>query len=346
MDNSHPLVLPFTKMQALGNDFIILDGETLLAGAGKFILQNWQEFMPDLSKQLCSRRLGIGADGLIIALNLKQNELFNLAKNIYGSAIEKCHLAWIFHNSDGSIAENCGNALRCIALWAHTEKSLGKQCFVATKAGIIETQYICPDEITVDLGEPNLAAAKIPFTGLAADGTVLRHALSLPGLNSNVTITCVNMGNPHCLIFANQLFEQKQNKMPLPFKSEEELNQIPTALLGLAQQIQSNPSFPQGVNVSFVLNSQPESVEAIVVERGCGPTLACGTAAAAIVVAGCLENRLSRKVAVTLPGGTLLVNWSEADNHVRITGPAKFSFHGEIALDLASQKNRLEASCK
>jgi diaminopimelate epimerase len=109
-------------MQALGNDFIVLDGERLLQTVSTSeLLAHWQEVLPVLAKKLCSRRFGIGGDGLILALDLKHKPQAAIAHQIYGSTRDDCELAWTYTNSDGSASRTCGNGLRCLALWAHNK---------------------------------------------------------------------------------------------------------------------------------------------------------------------------------------------------------------------------------
>lgn len=328
--NSNAILLPFAKMQALGNDFIVLDGEALLLSEwGVLLLKQWSSYRVSLAQNLCARRLGIGGDGLILALNLKRQELAHLAAGLYGTIPENCQLAWTITNSDGSSPETCGNGLRCLALWAHQKELIIDQCRVMTAVGVVAINYHSADSITVDLGEPKLLAEKIPFTGVLPGQNVVNYRLNVG--TSDFPITGVNMGNPHCVTFSQELLD-----INLPYLNDKELNQFPPRLLSIAQQIQADGRFSEGANISFAQADGRAAAKALVVERGCGPTLACGSAAAAILVAGVLEGRLHRQSKITLPGGTLLVEWSEADNHVRISGGARFSFHGEIKAKLDS----------
>jgi diaminopimelate epimerase len=341
LNNSNSLILPFAKMQALGNDFIVLDGEALLASKeGAELIQGWTKQLPALAQQLCGRRFGIGADGLVLALNLKCKEMRALAVELYGEAAGNCQLAWTITNSDGSTPETCANALRCLALWAHRKELITDRCRVITKAGVVEIAFSGPDAITIDLGEPALSAEKIPYAGGRSGHEVVNQRFEL-GFKS-IPITCVNMGNPHCVTFAKELFEKE--KMHVPYVSEQEINQFPPHLLSIAYEIQADSRFPESANVSFALARERTHAEALVVERGCGPTLACGSAAAAILVAGVLEERLERRAKVSLPGGVLLVDWSVKDNHVRITGSARLSFNGQVEINMASPRPSINNS--
>lgn len=321
--------LPFAKMQALGNDFVVLDGERLLeVPTARKVLENWQKLSPKLACLLLSRHTGIGGDGLILAMNLKNKHLLELARQIYGPGVESCQLAWTYTNSDGSFAETCGNGLRCLALWAHNKGLLADRGKVMTATGPVEIVFSSADQITADLGAPSLAAQAIPFTGVQPGQQVISDKLDIAG--RSITVTLVNMGNPHCLIFGGDFL--KDITLELPLCDENGLKDLPPALAKLAAEIQADPRFPASTNVSFVIKSDRSSARAVVWERGCGPTLACGSAAAAILVGGVLEKRLERQATITLPGGSLSVEWSSQDNHVCIKGPARFVFAGEFTL--------------
>jgi diaminopimelate epimerase len=200
---------------------------------------------------------------------------------------------------------------------------------VLTAAGAVALTFHSPEQIEADLGPPSLAAGQIPFTGEAAEKQVVQKSLSVG--SQTLSVTLVNMGNPHCLIFPQDVL--KNTNITLPFHEEDELADLPGELALLAEKIQADSRFPEGVNVSFVCAHTVDSAQAVVWERGAGPTLACGSAAAAILVAGVLEKRLTRRATVTLPGGSLSLDWSSQDNHVRISGPARLVFEGEFVLD-------------
>jgi diaminopimelate epimerase len=333
LNSLNSAILPFAKMQALGNDFIVIDGERLIEAASTgHLLKNWQAALPGLARQLCSRRFGIGADGLILVMNLQQAELLQLAHDIYGSDTLGCQWAWTYTNSDGFSAEICGNGLRCLTLWAHKRGLLLERSRILTAVGPVEVVFTSEDQISVDLGEPSLCAKDIPFAASEAEKPVVQESFAVGGVP--LSITCVNMGNPHCIIFAGAPLNGA--KIELPFASEEKLKELPLALTALAEQIQADSHFPEGVNVSMVLSFDQHCARAVVFERGCGPTLACGSAAAAILVGGVLENKLKRQAEIILPGGGLIVTWSTKDNRVRISGPARFSFEGQVIIDLDS----------
>ncbi|PWT94297.1 MAG: diaminopimelate epimerase [Candidatus Melainabacteria bacterium] len=242
-----------------------------------------------------------------------------------------CRLAWTFTNNDGSKSKTCGNAMRCLALWAYKKGLLKDRAKVLTETGPVEVVFHSEEKIEVDLGVPHLAAQEVPFTGVDSGKQVVASPFNIG--SDNLQITSVSMGNPHCLVFSAAILAN--TRVQLPFDRESQLQELPPGLAALAEKIQADPRFPEGVNVSFVLSHKRDSARAIVFERGCGATLACGSAAAAILVGGVLEGRLDRQATITLPGGNLLVNWSNQDNRVRITGPARLVFEGHFALPLS-----------
>jgi diaminopimelate epimerase len=291
----------FTKMQALGNDFVFVDERDLAAiPASKQLLQDLPLHGALLARAVCDRHFGIGADGLIVVRKAQDPQ---------------CAVSWLYLNSDGSQSAMCGNGLRCLALYSVENGLVNERQFkVETAVGAVGVSMIDSDCITSDLGEPTLSSAGIPVAVVAAAGNtkeVVRHSLQSGKTQFNAT--CVGLGNPHCVIFES------------PVAADER------ALL--APQIQALPFFPEGVNVEFVDVLSPAEARVFVWERGCGPTLACASGAAAVLVAGVLEGRLSRQATIRLPGGALLVSWSEDDRHVRITGPARTMFKGAFDLE-------------
>lgn len=292
-----PIALPFAKLHGLGNDFVFLAEEDLQASpAGKRLLADWPAAKSAIAKVLCDRRFGIGADGLIL---------------VSQSEDAQCLCRWSYTNSDGSASAMCGNGIRCLALWAHRRGLVaGGEFLVDTEIGAVPVNFQSADAITTDLGSPILTSDLIPVTGPRREN-VVRTPITLEE-ERTVTATCVSMGNPHCVLFEHGLPE--------------------TQMAACAQELQLHPMFPEGVNVEFVAVDSPSRVQVHVWERGAGRTLACATGAAATVVAGHLEGRLERAVDVVLPGGLLHIEWSQKDDHVRITGPAKFVFEGNVDL--------------
>ena len=277
--------MKFTKWQGTGNDFVIVNGfeETIADYSAKAI-------------ELCDRHFGIGADGLILVLP---------------SAIADFRMR-IF-NSDGGEAEMCGNGIRCFARYVYENGLLDKtELSVETLAGIIRPKLLPADGketlVCVDMGEPRLNRGEIPMTGEPA-GRVIDVPLVVGG--ADYRITCVSMGNPHCVIFTDAV---------------EELD-LPT----LGRPIEGHPWFPRKTNVEFVQVLDRQNLRMRVWERGAGVTLACGTGTCATVVAAVLNDKTDRKVRVRLDGGELLIEWRD-DNHVYMTGPAVEVFRGEYLL--------------
>lgn len=280
-------LLPFTKMHGLGNDFVLVRKEDLLAlPKGQEILSDWQTKGSQLARTLCDRHFGIGADGFIL---------------VSPADDKQCEVAWTFLNSDGSSSDMCGNGLRCLALF-HRLDNHGN-FFVETKIGAMPVSFNGADSITIDLKEPILQSERIPFR--AGQQKVIKEIITAGG--KTFTVTLVNMGNPHCVIFAPTI--------------------PPDEYFNYAPKIQQLNDFPQGVNVEFVQVVSRARAQVKVFERGAGATLACATGAAATLVAGVLEDRLDRQATIELPGGELKVEWA-SDNHVKLTGPASFAFTG------------------
>jgi diaminopimelate epimerase len=306
--------LPFAKMQALGNDFVVVEASELERLAQRFPpLGFLQEIatssdgpgknlgLSQIARILCDRHFGVGADGLIVVCPPTNSESL---------------LAWRFFNADGSQSSMCGNGLRCLARFAQLQGKTKEKCFsIETEVGAVALELKDDEQISCDLNQPILASNKIPVAGNQRE-PVVKEKLSVQ--DKEFVISCVSMGNPHCVVF--------------------EPNILADDFVNYAQAIQAHDFFPEGVNVEFVqvlptlAEDETSHVKVFVCERGCGPTLACASGAAAVLVAGVLEGRLQRKTKVEMPGGTLEVNWSADDNHVRITGPASRIYNGVFDL--------------
>ncbi|MBQ9992378.1 MAG: diaminopimelate epimerase [Firmicutes bacterium] len=274
----------FAKMHGLGNDFVFINGfeETLPADKNLF------------AKKICDRNLGIGADGVII---------------LYPS--NKADFRFEIINSDGSFAEMCGNGMRCAAIFARNEGIVDKdELKVETAAGILKPCIIdyAKGIVCVDMGEPRLNAQDIPTT-LPGD-PVLEATLQVGG--KRLAVTAVSMGNPHCVVFVD------------------DLDIFPVTKIG--PQIETHPAFPEKTNVEFVQILAKNKIKMRVWERGCGVTLACGTGASAAAVAAFLNGFTDRKVEVELALGSLMLEYREEDGHVLMEGPAVTSFVGEYNL--------------
>jgi diaminopimelate epimerase len=276
--------IEFTKYQGLGNDFILIDNRHQLQPC----------LTPEQAVRVCDRHFGIGADGVIFVLPGQQKADYTMR---------------IF-NSDGSEPEMCGNGIRCLARFiAELEPVAQASSYqIHTLAGIITPQLKPNGQVTVDMGQPRLKAAEIPTNLGHADAKVIDQPLGVA--DQSWLVTCVSMGNPHCITFV------------------EDVTAIPLEILG--PQFEHHPAFPQRTNTEFIQIVQPNHLKMRVWERGAGITLACGTGACAALVAGVLTERCEQKAAIELPGGLLEIEWSALDQAVYMTGPAEKVFSGSI----------------
>jgi len=285
------MAIAFSKYHGLGNDFVLVDN------------RHQTELMLTAEQAIkwCDRNFGIGADGVIFSLPGQNGTDYTMR----------------ILNSDGSEPEMCGNGIRCLAKFiADLETKDGtpaappKAYTIHTLAGTI-TPTLQPDgQVTVDMGEPILLAGKIPTTLTAADQRVISQPLKVE--EKNWIVTCVSMGNPHCITFV------------------EDVASIDLAHLG--PKFEHHSAFPQRTNTEFIEVAGRDYLKMRVWERGAGATLACGTGACASLVAGVLTERCDRLATVELPGGPLRIEWSEADNRVYMTGPADKVFVGNMEL--------------
>jgi len=285
----------FTKVQGLGNDFLIVDGLR-----EQLDLTQIEQATP----QICDRHFGVGGDGVLLLLpSTKANYLMRLI------------------NSDGSEAEMCGNGIRCFGKYIYdTGLHPSEELAIETLAGIQYLQLNATngkvESVRVDMGEPRLQPEEIPTTlagncELQIANCKLRmvRAAPLEVDGRSFAVTCVSTGNPHCVIFLDDVSE-------FPFKE-------------MGPKIEHHPAFPKRTNVHFVQVMSRTEVNVKVWERGAGATLACGTGACAVLVAGVLNERTERKATVYLPGGPLEIEWTD-NNHVFMTGPATIVYEGEI----------------
>lgn len=282
-------MLEFTKMQGLGNDYIYID-------ATKIGIKNPSM----LAKNMSDRHFGVGADGLILIL-----------------PSSKADFSMMMFNADGSEAEMCGNGIRCVAKFVYDKCLTDKKIItVDTKAGIktltlnVVGKYV--DTVKVDMGIPKYESECIPVIS----NTKIAKNLKIEILDKIFDVTCVSMGNPHTVIFVDDVdsFDVKK----------------------YGELIEKNEMFPQRTNVEFVEIKDNSNIKMRVWERGTGETLACGTGACASVVACVLNGLTSRNVRVQLLGGNLDILYND-NNHVYMTGPAKTVFEGKLVdLDVKS----------
>jgi diaminopimelate epimerase len=271
----------FTKMQGAGNDYVYVDcfAERVAEPAR-------------VAPRITDRHFGVGGDGLVLIL-----------------PAEAADARMRMFNADGSEAEMCGNAVRCVAKYVYDHGlSRANPMRIQTGRGVLAIQLaVGPDGkasgATVDMGEPILEPAKIPV-GLAA---VVDAPIAIG--RRTFRMTCVSMGNPHAVFYVRDLSAKSYRE--------------------LAPKIEVHPAFPRKVNVHFVQVVSPEEVRMWTWERGSGFTLACGTGASAVCVAGVLTGKTGRSILAHLPGGDLQLEWRQADNHVYMTGPAQEVFSGD-----------------
>ena len=248
-----------------------------------------------MALKLCNRNFSIGADGLIIV----------------NPNTDKADISWIFYNSDGSIAQMCGNGMRCFSRYVYDKKIINKKEFsVETKAGIIVPKIISENEVCVNMGIPVLEPNKIPCK--------TKTNLNIPYIinNKEFLLNMISMGNPHCIIFV----EKDGKKLAKKYGSI----------------IENDCLFPEKINVEFVEILSKDEVIINVWERGCGITSACGTGACATVVAGILNGYLNNCVKANLPGGELKIEWKGGSDDIKhsvfMTGRADYSFFGKTVI--------------
>jgi diaminopimelate epimerase len=273
----------FTKMHGAGNDYVYVD----------CFQETPPHDLPDLARKISDRRFGVGGDGLIL---IRPSQIADARMQMF--------------NADGSIAEMCGNGIRCVAKYVYDHGLCRRENLrIETGAGVltldVETQDGHVDRVRVDMGEPILEADRIPTT---LPGNPVAD-VELPVANQRLRVTCLSMGNPHCVSFVDEATDE--------------------LVLGLGPKIEHDAHFPQRVNVEFVEVLSPNEVRQRTWERGSGETWACGTGASAVCVAGVLTHRTERKILNHLRGGDLELEWGETDNHVFMTGPAVEVFSGE-----------------
>jgi diaminopimelate epimerase len=276
----------FVKMHGLGNDYVYVD----------CFRQRPPADAAALSRAVSDRHFGVGSDGLILIC-----------------PSERADARMRMFNADGSEAEMCGNGVRCVAKYVYDHGIAPRNAVtVETGRGVLrldlEVEEGKVSRVRVDMGEPILAADRIPTT-FAGPRVVNESLPATPGVCVEGGVTCVSMGNPHAVLYCPDVAA------------------VPLEAVGPV--LENLPVFPRRINVHFVQVHSPEEVTMRTWERGSGVTLACGTGACAVAVAGVLTGKTGRDLLAHLPGGDLRLEWSEADNHVCMTGPAVEVFQGE-----------------
>lgn len=286
--------MKFTKMHGCGNDYVYVDCT--------------KEVIPNISEtaiRVSDRHFGIGSDGLIL---IKASDVADFEMDMY--------------NADGSRGKMCGNGIRCVAKYVYDHGLTDKTTItVNTLSGIKTLKLTVEDgkvsKVRADMGEPELIPAQVPVKasvlGLADDRreAIVAEPLEIKGRSYD--ITCVSMGNPHCITFIG-----------------EDVRDFPLEEVGPV--FEKHELFPERVNTEFINVIDKDHLRMRVWERGSGETLACGTGACAVAVASYLNGFTGRSVDIELLGGHLEVVYDEKTNHVFMTGPATEVFSGEIDL--------------
>jgi len=277
-------LLSFTKMHGIGNDYVYVDGFRETVGDPS-----------ELARRVSPRHTGIGSDGLIL---IQPSDTADARMEMY--------------NADGSRGAMCGNGIRCVGKFVYDHGIARKETLrIDTDSGLKELRLVIENGVavaaTVDMGEPILDGPNIPVD---APGRVVDAPLTVADTTHRVT--CVSMGNPHCVVFVDDV-----EALDLP---------------RIGPQFEHHPFFPKRVNTEFVKVLAPDALRMRVWERGSGETAACGTGACAVLVAAALNQRAERTATVHLNGGDLHIEWRADDNHVFMTGPATEVFRGEIPI--------------
>lgn len=264
--------MKFLKMHGLGNDFVIVDSRIDGRKQSKQVVQ-----------AVSDRRTGVGCDQFIVIEPSKKADIF---MRIY--------------NPDGSEAESCGNATRCVAL-VGMEEIKKREITIETLGGVLSCRFETDGRVTVDMGKPKFEWKEIPLSRQA-------DTMNLALANGTVSAVGVNMGNPHAVIFLEGVENLDVQK--------------------LGPSLETDPLFPKRTNVEFVEVRNKHEMRMRVWERGAGETRACGSGACAAVAAAVKKGYVARKTRVHLDGGVLDFEWRESDDHMLMTGAATHVFDG------------------
>jgi diaminopimelate epimerase len=279
-------------MHGLGNDYIYIDGSRYAV-----------DDPASLAREMADRHFGIGGDGLILILPPADGVDADVRMRMF--------------NADGSEAEMCGNGIRCVCKYAHDHGlSAARPMRIQAGAGVLAIDYTLDERnrvvtATVDMGEPMLDLEQIPAAATHLSAAVGGEWV-LEVLGERYAGTLVSMGNPHIVLFVD------------------DLDAVDLERIGPV--IERHDAFPNRINVHVVRADRPDEVTMRTWERGSGVTLACGTGACAVCVAGVVRGRTDRRVRAHLPGGDLEIEWRAADGHVLMTGSAVEVFSGDWPL--------------
>lgn len=279
--------MKFTKMQGLGNDYVYVN-----------CFEEKVDHPEEMAKYVSDRHFGIGSDGLILIKPSKQAD-FEMA----------------MYNADGSRGEMCGNGIRCVAKYVYDHRLTDKtRISVETLGGIKHLEITAEDgkavQIRVNMGKPQLNAQEIPVRFDLSKPQIINQPITVRGIEYRMT--CVSMGNPHCVVFIDDVDG--------------------LAIEKIGPEFEHHPCFPNRVNTEFAKVLDRNTIKMRVWERGSGETLACGTGACAVAVAGILNGLVEDCVTVRLLGGDLKIEWDKEADLIYMTGPAVTVYEGEIFL--------------
>ncbi len=304
--------MQFVKMHGIGNDYVYVN-----------CFEQRVDDPSVLAPRIADRHLGVGGDGLILVLPPDVSLRGDAGASGEGAA----HVRMRIFNADGSEAEMCGNGIRCVCKLAHDDGiSTANPMRVQTDCGVLTLRYTTDTngkvgQVTVDMGPPILAPKQIPVkignlgrivnhsTRTLIDWDAIAGADWVEACGLDLRMTCVSMGNPHVVFFCD------------------DVQRVPLEMVGPA--VETHLAFPKRINVHFVNVHTLSRVTMRTWERGSGITMACGTGASAVCVAGYLTGRTDRRIEAQLPGGVLNLDWKKQDDHVYMTGPATEVFRGQ-----------------
>ena len=284
--------MKFTKMHGLGNDYVYIN-----------CLKETIKDRSALARFVSNRNFGVGSDGLIC---IDKSDVADFKMDMY--------------NADGSSSAMCGNGIRCVGKFVYDKGLTNKTTITVESGGEIKTLELflknnVVTSVRVDMGKPILESRLIP---IASD---LENYIDQPIVvkGKEYRVTCVSMGNPHAVIFMDEI--------------------AGLDLEDIGPLFERNPLFPERVNTEFVRVIDANTLEMRVWERGSGETLACGTGACAVLVAAVLNGHCDAHTVVTLRGGYLDIFWDrEESGHVFMTGPAVTVFEGEFTINLEEER--------
>lgn len=283
--------MKFTKMHGAGNDYVYINGFTEKIESKK---------KPEWVRKISDRHFGIGSDGAIF---INPSEIADFEMEMY--------------NADGTRSEMCGNGIRCVGKFVYDKGLTKEKKFTVVSAGQIKYLELTVEnnkavEIKVNMGEPVLRAKEVPV--ISENDQVIAESIYIPETKQTFDMTCVSMGNPHAVVFMDDVEKLEIEKIGPYFENHER--------------------FPNRTNTEFVKILDRQNVQMRVWERGTGETLACGTGCCATAVACILNGYTENEVTVHVLGGKIKVLWDGESNLIYMTGPAQTVFEGEIDIDI------------